>query len=235
MQPDITIWMQDYLQKLDSQFGSRIWFAGLQGSYGRGEATSSSDIDVVVILDNLVPSDLNVYSRMLDTLPCREKICGFISGKEELFSWEPFDLFQFYFDTVPFLGSLDELQKKITPKAAARAIHVGACNLYHMCAHNLVHEKSPEILKGLYKTSFFTLQAICYVQTGNYRTNRQQLLSVLAPAEKKILENGLYLKKQTRPDTQTFYQMSEDLLQWASKWITAAKKPNSTSPSFLTG
>ena len=46
---------------------------------------------------------------MLDSLPDRELICGFLSGKEELLNWEPSDLFQFYYDTKPLKGCLDEL------------------------------------------------------------------------------------------------------------------------------
>ena len=46
---DITIWMQKFLQTLNDTFASRVWFVGLQGSYGRGEATETSDIYVVVI------------------------------------------------------------------------------------------------------------------------------------------------------------------------------------------
>jgi hypothetical protein len=32
---------------------------------------------------------------MIDTLPNRELICGFLSGKDELINWEPSDLFQY--------------------------------------------------------------------------------------------------------------------------------------------
>ena len=40
-------------------FGERLWFVGLQGSYGRGEATDTSDIDVVsLFLDTLNIDDL---------------------------------------------------------------------------------------------------------------------------------------------------------------------------------
>ena len=48
---NITIWMQNFLQTLTETFGNRVCFVGLQGSYGRGEATETRDIDVVVILD----------------------------------------------------------------------------------------------------------------------------------------------------------------------------------------
>ncbi len=36
---DITTWMNDFLQKLNHKFENRVWFVGLQGGYGRGEAT----------------------------------------------------------------------------------------------------------------------------------------------------------------------------------------------------
>ena len=84
---DINGWMNDFLQKLNDVFVNRVWFVGLQGSYGRGEATETSDIDVVVILDELSASDIQTYQDMLDTLPHRELICGFVSGKDEILNW----------------------------------------------------------------------------------------------------------------------------------------------------
>ena len=89
---DINVWLNDFIQKLNEVFASRVWFVGLQGSYGRGEATETSDIDVVVILEDLSASDIQTYHDMLDTLPHRELICGFVSGKDEILNWEPSDL-----------------------------------------------------------------------------------------------------------------------------------------------
>ena len=106
---EISSWMDKFVGVLEERFGDRVWFVGLQGSYGRGEATETSDIDVVVILDELTAQDIQAYNSMLDTLPYRELICGFVSGKKELLNWEPSDLFQFYHDTTPIKGSLDEL------------------------------------------------------------------------------------------------------------------------------
>ena len=71
---DITVWMQNFLQTLNETFANRVWFVGLQGSYGRGEATETSDIDVVVILDELSAADIQTYNAMLDTLPHRALI-----------------------------------------------------------------------------------------------------------------------------------------------------------------
>ena len=126
---EITTWLDDFLKALNENFENRVWFVGLQGSYGRGEATETSDIDIVVILDELSSSDIGVYNAMLDTLPDRDLICGFLSGKNELFHWEPSDLFQFYYDTTPIKGSLDELLAVIDETAVSRAIKIGACNI----------------------------------------------------------------------------------------------------------
>ncbi|WP_242856040.1 hypothetical protein [Ruminiclostridium josui] len=77
---EITTWMDDFLLALQKNFSHRVWFVGLQGSYGRGEAS---------------------------------------------------DLFQFYNDTKPIKGSLDELLPKIDANAIDRAIKIGTCNIYH--------------------------------------------------------------------------------------------------------
>lgn len=66
---EITEFIKKYMAALDQAFQDRVWFAGLQGSYGRGEATEASDIDMVVILNQLSASDIHTYDAMLDTLP----------------------------------------------------------------------------------------------------------------------------------------------------------------------
>lgn len=47
---DLSSWMNLFLQALNERFGARAWFVGLQGSYGRGEATEKSDIGDTSIL-----------------------------------------------------------------------------------------------------------------------------------------------------------------------------------------
>ena len=213
---DISTWMQDFLQTLNEAFTNRVWFVGLQGSYGRGEATKTSDIDIVVILDELSASDIQTYNTMLDTLPHRELICGFLSGKDELLQWEPSDLFQFYYDTTPIKGSLDELLTVIDDAAVGRAIKIGACNIYHGCVHNMLHEKSEDILRGLYKSASFVVQAIAFKQTGKYIKHQKDLLGVVSADERKIVETFLKLKNEEAVE---FDKMSEELFAWAKKQI----------------
>ncbi len=213
---DITAWMKKFLQALNETFGNRVWFVGLQGSYGRGEATDTSDIDIVVILDELSDTDIQTYNTMLSDLPNRELICGFLSGKDEILNWEPSDLFQFCYDTTPIKGSLDEAMAVINESAVNRAIKIGACNIFHGCVHNMLHEKSEDILRGLYKSASFVVQAIAFKQTGNYISHQKELLQVVSSDERVIVETFLNLKNGGSVD---FGSMSETLFAWSKKWI----------------
>ena len=214
---DIKSWLEEFLQKLNEVFKSRVWFVGLQGSYGRGEATETSDIDVVVILNELTVSDIQTYNDMLDTLPHRELICGFVSGKDEIMNWEPSDLFQFYNDTTTIKGSLDELLPKIDNVAVDRAIKIGACNIYHGCVHNMLHTKNDDILKGLYKAASFVVQAIVFKQAGDYIKHQNQLLRAALLDEKIVIETFL---KYKNCETVDFNSASEILFEWSKTWIS---------------
>ena len=213
---DITAWMKNFLQTLEATFENRVWFVGLQGSYGRGEATETSDIDVVVILDELSAKDIQTYNDMLDTLSNRELICGFLSGKNEIMNWEPSDLFQFCNDTTPIKGSLDEVLAVVDKSAVNRAIKIGACNIFHGCVHNMLYEKSDDILRGLYKSASFVVQAIVFKQTGNYVKQQKELLKVASSDEQAIVETFLNLKNGGAVD---FDPMSKTLFAWSKKWI----------------
>lgn len=213
---DLEIWLGRFLKALRETFLDRVWFVGLQGSYARGEATDTSDIDTVVILDELTAEDIVQYRTMLDTLPSREQICGFFAGKQELLNWEPSDLFQFYYDTKPIQGSLDELLPLLDGAAVDRAIKMGACNIYHGCVHNMLHGKRDEVLKGLYKSASFVVQAIAFLQTGKYITRQKDLLGAVSSEETCIVETFLHLKNGGAVD---FESMSAALFAWAQKWI----------------
>lgn len=213
---NIEHWLQLYTDAVKKQFGSRVWFIGLQGSYGRGEATDTSDIDVVLILDSLSYHDLNTYSQLLDTLPHRDKICGFVSGRKELEQWEKSDLFQFCHDTTEIVGSLDGILQMITGEDVKQAVHMGACNIYHACVHNAIHEKSMDNLKVIYKSVVFVIQAIVYLQHGIFVKRQTELGDYLEPEDRRILDGWFTLK---RGDEEGFSVLSENIMNWSSKWL----------------
>ncbi len=217
---DITAWTKVFLQALNSTFKNRIWFVGLQGSYARGEATDTSDIDTVVILDELSAQDIQTYNNMLNSLPHRELLCGFVSGKNELLNWDAADLFQFYYDTVPIIGNLDELLPLIDGDAVDRAIKTGVCNIYHGCVHNMLFDKSDDILKSLYKSASFVIGALCFKQTGNYIKHQKDLQNTVSPDEQVILKTFADLKGGKAVD---FKDMSETLFAWSKNLIENTK------------
>ncbi|MCX4287552.1 MAG: nucleotidyltransferase domain-containing protein [Clostridia bacterium] len=216
---DIKTWIKEFTYKVGQTFSNRIWFIGLQGSYGRSEATDSSDIDAVLILDNLRDDDLIAYRNMLDSLPNRELICGFVSGKSELLNWEASDLFQFYYDTEPIKGTLDVLLEKIDKHAVKQAIHMGACNIYHACIHNFVHERNCDILRSLYKSAVFVLQAVWFYETGKYVKSKSELRNSIIPPS-AVLETEQALKNGKKTD---FDESSLLLSNWAKTLIWAYK------------
>lgn len=214
---EIEKWLNNFTETILRTFGDRIVCIGIQGSYGRGEATDQSDIDVVVILDKLTPDDIRQYDTAISKLPNRELICGFLSGKEELLHWEPSDLFQFYFDTTPLVGDLEPLRALLTKEAVGRAIQIGAGNIYHGCVHNMLHEKSREVLKDLYKASAITAQAVYYQKTGEYVKRKSVLMERAEMPEREILKNDMCVR--TNDAEWDFTELSETLFLWAQSLL----------------
>lgn len=82
--------------------------------------------------------------------------------------------------------------------------------------HNMVHERSEEILKGLYKSASFVLQAVAFKQTGSYFCLKKDLREVVSGKDRLILDNFLALK---HGKAVAFDKMSEDLFEWSKKVI----------------
>lgn len=214
---DIKVWIKNFEERLVENFGSRLVFFGLQGSYGRGESTPESDIDVVVILDAVSFDDLKVYRSMIDSMECHERICGFVSGVDELHNWEKSDLLSLVLDTVPIIGSLDNLRKLISEEDIRRAVLTGACNLYHACSHNFLHARSYESLVALYKMARFTVRLKHLHSTGIYVPSMAGLEETVASYDRNILEIAKNIK--VCDDTESFEHFSSVLMEWASDVI----------------
>ncbi|WP_367924517.1 nucleotidyltransferase domain-containing protein [uncultured Ruthenibacterium sp.] len=209
---EVSVWMEQFQNALQREFGSRVLFIGLQGSYARGEAGVDSDLDLVVILDRLAPADIVRYRNVLDTLPHREKACGFLSGKAELSGWDPGERFQLCFDTLPFFGSLWNLAGPVGTREARAAVRTGAGTLYHACVHNLLYDRSEDLLRNLYKSACFVVQAVYYLETGHYVKQHRTLAQAAGPRERAILGTAALLRHEGEVD---FEPMSRQLLLWS--------------------
>ena len=71
-------------------------------------------------------------------------------------------------------------------------------------------------MRELYKSASFVIQVICFKQTGNYISHQKDLLEIVSPDERVIVDIFLGLKNSRMID---FNEMSETLFTWSQNWI----------------
>ena len=204
---DINSFMESFKENLLSLFGDSLLFIGLQGSYGRGEAKETSDIDPVIILKQCRKDELLRYRDYIDTLSEKDILCGFVSSIDELRAGESADRAQLILDTKPVYKDLAELCPRVTRDDIRRAVQQGACAIYHASSHNILHARNWSILPELYKSARFIIRMKHYIETGVYVSAFRDLFAVVNDKERTILE-------ARNPSTEDAAFM---LLEWASK------------------
>ena len=206
---NINSFMESFKENLLNLFNGNLLFLGLQGSYGRGEAKESSDIDPVIILRQCGKDEILKYRSYIDTLPEKDILCGFVSSIDELRAWESADRAQLILDTKPLYGELTPHCPEITHDDIIRAVQQGACAIHHASSHNILHTRNWSILPELYKSARFTIRMKHYLQSGVYVSAFSELYAFVNEKEKTILE-------ARNPDTEND---AFTLLEWASDTI----------------
>lgn len=210
-------WTRMAVARLRERFGDRLLYVGLQGSRRRGEATDKSDIDLVAILNRVNLDDLKQYRRIVAGLPEGEKTCGFVAGREELRNWPKHEIFQFKMDTDDYFGQLDPLLPEYGRDDIVASAQIGAANLYHALVHGFLftpEQEWPGYAEALYKSSYFVLQAVHYLRTGQYPRSKAALLEQLEGREKEILAAGMdFARELAERDMEYLYSR---LLEWCS-------------------
>ncbi len=217
---NIEEWLNLAIEKLQKTFAHNLLFVGLQGSYNRGEATLESDIDLVVILEELNFEDLKQYRQIIDTMPDKELACGFISGKQELQNWSKADLFQFFYDTKSLVGNLEDIIQPPTIEDIKKSIKTSSETLYHAAVHSFVHSTNyEEDLKNLYKMTFFILQAKYFINTNTYIKTKSELVECLQGTDKEILNTCINRKQLDSTNEIELENLYKKLIDWTSKNI----------------
>lgn len=217
---EIERWMAGLREKLTERFGPRLLFLGLQGSYGRGEATQDSDIDVVTVLDRVELPDLDAYRAIVRRMPEGEKACGFLCGAAELKSWPKYDLLAVARDTRDVYGTLAELLPSFDQGDVAEAAAIGASGIYHAAVHTYLYadrEGWPGFLKEAHKGAFFTLRALHELRTGENVRAKRDLLPLLEGDERALLAYGLC------PTDEPLEDIFARLLRWSAAVMVEAE------------
>lgn len=216
----INNYLEKLIDKLKSAFGTRLIYVGLQGSYSRNEASESSDIDIVVILDELQMADMDTYRHILNALEYTKQSCGFICGKEEMKNWNPLEICQFKHETKNYYGELEPLLPYYHLTDVKNYVKLSVCNLFHMLCHEYIHAKQEERRKNLqfsYKAVFYLLQNLHYLRTGNYIDTKSELLSALSnDKDRLLLQTALDVKENKNFDFQT---ANNQLFQWCKETL----------------
>lgn len=182
---------------LKAQFGTRLLYVGLQGSYLRGEATEDSDIDIMVILDQLYVADLDSYRGLIQSLERYDKSCGFICGKKDLENWNPLEIRNLLGSTKDYFGRLGDFVPVYTKEDLRNFVKMSLNNLYHELCHRYIHADraaNEAALPFTYKGVFFILQNLHCLRTDSFMGTRAALLEALEGEDRAILDRAIAMK-----------------------------------------
>ena len=190
-------YITELIDLLQSSFGERLLYVGLQGSYLRDEATEESDIDIMVIIRNITVNDLDKYKNAILTLDGFEKSCGFICGDDDLKNWNPLEICHLLNTTKDYYGKLSALVPSYTEYDIRSFVKLSVNNLYHEICHRYIHSSTEKNVSGLpytYKSVFFILQNLYYLEEGTFVATKKDLLAGLCGKDKAVLEAAMTIR-----------------------------------------
>ena len=213
--------IENYIERLiillRDQFNWRLQYVGLQGSYLRGEATDYSDIDIMVVIDELSVADLDSYRSVIESLDYFDKSCGFICSAADLKNWNPLEICHLLHSTKDYYGTLAELVPEYTERDIRNFVKMSVNNLYHELCHRYIHgdpSKNIQHLPATYKGVFFILQNLHHLKHGVFIGTKAELLPVLSGKDRAVLERSLELNNSHSYD---FADSFELLFTWCQE------------------
>ena len=218
---DAEQYIRHLIALLQNRFKERLLYVGLQGSYLRGEATGSSDIDIMVVIDGLGIAELAAYRNIIESLPHTDKSCGFICGKSELANWNPLEICHLLHTTRDYFGSLSGLVPPYTRQDIRSFVKLSVNNMYHELCHRYIHgsaEDNAALLPGTYKGVFFILQNLYYLNHGRYIATKAEMLKNTSGKDHAILQRTLDLNNGIK---YSFPDSFELLFDWCRETISA--------------
>lgn len=209
---DIDVWMNDLIDQLKTEFKERLVLVGLQGSRARDEQREDSDIDIVVVIEDLNADDLASYRSVIQKMPHAELACGFIGSPDVLAAWPRHDVFNLANDTDIRYGSFDFMDTEFTAEEAKLAADACASEIYHALCHTAVFEPNmlPDLLQSCLKSVFFGIRAKHFAQTGKFVNSRVQLLNLVNDSERWLLQA---YDKDVQMDNK---ELASKLLRWSN-------------------
>lgn len=202
---------------LRQKYGTRLLYVGLQGSYLRNEATENSDIDIMVVVDGLSVADLDGYREAILSMGDHEKSCGFICGKADLAHWNPLEICHLLHSTKDYYGILGDLVPPYSEENVRDFVKLSVNDLYHEICHRYLHSDREQNLTQLpdtYRSVFFILQNLFYLEKGVFVRTKSELLILLSGQDRRVLETAL---KLARGEPYDFEEAFSLLFSWCQE------------------
>ena len=216
---NINTYILQLIVLLQNQFGARLLYVGLQGSYLRGEATDSSDIDIMVVIDELSVSDLTTYRSIIESLPHANKSCGFICSKVDLENWNPLEICHVLNSTKDYFGVLAQLIPTYNEQDIRNFVKMSINNLYHEICHRYIHSNPENNIASLpytYKGTFFILQNLYYLRHGDFIATKAALLSLLDGCDHAVLKRSMEFSRKVPCDFERDFEL---LFTWCQETL----------------
>ena len=188
---DLNEYLRDLTEECRAVFGERLLYLGLQGSYMRGEATEKSDIDVMLILDRLLLSDMDAYRQILGKIGYAEKSCGFICGRDEMLRWNPLEVCQLRHTTKDLYGKLTDHLPEAGREDEINYVCLSLGNLYHELCHRYIHADrgtNEALFRGTCKGLFFLIQNLHYLESGTFAVTKSGLKERVPEQDRAVLD-----------------------------------------------
>lgn len=217
--------IENYVSKLTTllknQFASRLVYVGLQGSYLRGEANENSDIDIMVVIDNLSVSDLDRYREIIFSIEEPDKSCGFICSKADLANWNSLEICHLLGSTKDCYGQLKQLVPEYTNNDIRTFIKMNINNLYHEICHRYIHAENnhgADCLPFAYKNVFFILQNLYYLKTERFVPSKSELLKLLEGKDFDVLKRSTEINRGIEFDFEGSFEL---LFSWCQNTLAS--------------
>ena len=190
---DLDRYLNALISNCRASFDDRLLYVGLQGSFLRGEAHESSDIDVMVILDRFSVQDMDRYREILKKIGFYERSCGFICGRDEMLRWNPLEICQLCHTTKDLFGTLTDYLLAFVSLAFK------------------IRDKNVAKFRGICKGVFFLMQNLHYLESNRFILTRKELKEAVSPEDRQVLELA------ELPDGFDFEQAFSVLFSWCQR------------------
>lgn len=183
-QSQVDAWLSEFVTKLKDKFGSRLIWVDHHGSWARGEPREESDIDCMVLFDQVGEADLGTFRDIISSMPDAVKLASAaIVSILELKMTPRLYMLQCFHGHKVLYGSIEGIVEPPDPDDLVEDIKFKADENLHAARHYLLHphdlSKVVHKLKYHFKRCFYALQSWFFLTQGEFINTKAEMLRIL--------------------------------------------------------